>query len=245
MATIRDICTDTLLELGVVAPGESIEAYQANFVRDKLNRLLNQWNAKRCAVYATVYSSFTLTPSLSPHTIGPTAATWTVTQRPVSIEAISLVLNTSSPAAYIPLNKRDQDWWQAQSEPGITSDVPTDFFYNPTWVNGSVYFWPVPTVAYPVQLQIRTLLDDTVALNDEFSLPPGYQEAITLTLAEKCARAYGRSVTGELANDAGIARAIIFGNNDLTPRIATRDAGMQGPGGGHRPSFNYLIGSDS
>jgi hypothetical protein len=245
MATIRDLCTDALLELGVLAQGETMDAGTGDFVRRKLERLLNQWNAKRCAVYATVFSSFNLTANLSPHTIGPTGATWTVTQRPVEIDAISLGINSSSPTVYIPLNKRDNQWWQAQSVPGLTSDIPTDFFYNPTWPNGSVYFWPVPSAVYPVQLQIRTLLDDLVALNDTFDLPPGYQEAITLTLAEKCARSFGKALSGDLVQDAATARGIIFANNDITPRLDTRDAGMQGTSGGMRPSFNYLIGSDS
>ena len=244
MATISTICSDALLEIGALEQGEAMPAATGEFMRRKLERLLNEWNAKRCAVYATVFSSFNLTASLNPHTIGPTGATWTVTQRPVSVEAISLGLNSSSPTVYIPLNKRDAEWWQAQSVPGLTSDVPTDFFYNPTYPNGSIYFWPVPTAVYPVQLQIRTLLDDAIALVDTFTLPPGYQEAITLTLAEKSARSFGRGIRPDLVTDAANARALIFANNDETPSIATADCGMSGPTqSGSRSTWNWLIGS--
>lgn len=244
MATISTICSDALLEIGVLAQGEPMDAAMGEFTRRKLERLLNEWNAKRCAVYATVFSSFNLTASLNPHTIGPTGATWTVTQRPVSIEAISLELNTSSPSVFVQLTPRDAQWWQAQSVPDLSTDIPTDFYYDPTWPNGSIYFWPVPSAVYPVQIQIRTLLDDTLTLDLTFSLPPGYQEAVTLTLAEKTARSYGRAVSQDLANDARNARAIIFNNNDTTPRIATADVGMSGPRqGGTRSTFNWLTGS--
>src|SRR3972149_6140403 len=83
--TIQDLCQDALLEIGVLAQGESIQAGDAAFTLGKLQRLLNSWNANRRAVYATTFVTNPLTPSLSPHTTGPTGATWTVTQRPGSI----------------------------------------------------------------------------------------------------------------------------------------------------------------
>lgn len=244
MATIRDICTDALRELGVIGVDQAMDGDQATATRRKLERLLNNWNAERRAVYATVFSSFTLTPALSPHTIGPTAATFTVVQRPVTIEAIALELNTSSPSVFLELDQHDAEWWEAQTVPDLSTSYPTDFYYDATWPNGSIYFWPVPDTAYPVSIQIRVLLDDSIGLEDTFSLPPGYQDAITLTLAETCAPSYGAqsvAAAGAIADLARKARARIFENNTSVPRIQTADAGMQGPiGRGTRTTFNYL-----
>lgn len=246
MATIEEVCSQALEEIGVVGAGKAMSPEDGAFALRKFNRIVNQWNAIRAAVYATSFSQFTLTPNLAPHTIGPTGATFTVDQRPVSIEGIGLGLTTSNPVAWLTLNKRDEAWWQQESVPDLTSDVPTDFFYNPTWPNGEINFWPVPSTAYLVQLQIRVLLTDDVALTDELDLPPGYEEALILTLAQQCSRGFGRPVTDDLRNAAGMARAAIFANNDRTPRLATLDSGMEGPGtSGMRPSFNWLIGSDS
>lgn len=243
--TINAICRDALEEIKVVGSGSAMSAEDGQKALRKLRSLLNQWNARRAAVYADTFAQFTLVPNTAPHTIGPTGATFTVTQRPVSIEAIGLGLNTSTPNVYLPLNVRDAAWWQAQAVPALTSDVPTDFYYNPTWPNGEINFWPVPTAAYLVQLQMRIVLDDTVDLADTFNLPPGYEEALSLSLAENCARAFGQPLTQDLRQDAALARAVIFANNDVVPRLATKDSGMEGPGGGLRPSFNWLIGSDS
>lgn len=244
--TILDLCNDAATEINVLAAGETLSAEDAVLFRRKLRSLLNQWNAKREAVYADTFQQFTLVPSLAPHTIGPTGATFTVTQRPVSIEGIGLGINTSNPTVFLPLNVRDADWWQAQSVPSLTSDVPTDFYYNPTWPNGQINFWPIPTAAYVVQLQMRLVLNDLVDFNDDFSLPPGYEEALSLSLAENAARSFARSsIRADLSRDAAMARAVIFANNDVVPRIATYDAGMQVGTGGLRPSFNWILGVDS
>lgn len=217
-------------------------AAMADTARRRLERMLNLWNAQRCAVYADVFSQFTLTPSLSPHTIGPTGATWTVVQRPVSIEAISIILTPSTPSVYLPLTKRDAAWWQAQITPTIAVEYPSDFYYNPTYVNGSIYFWPVPSAAYDVQIQIRTLLDDDFTLDTDLGMPQGYREAITLTLAERLSTPFGQPIMPSLAADARDARALIFANNDTTPTLVTRDAGMEGPRGGSRSDFNWISG---
>lgn len=246
--TIRGICTDSLMELGVLAQGEAMTAETGDFMRRKLERLLNNWNAERCAVYATTFTSFTLSPSVSPHTIGPSAATFTVTQRPVSIDGISLALPGAAPTVYVELTARDEAWYRAQTVPDLSTDIPTDFFYEASWPNGEIYFWPVPDAAYDVRLTTRVVLDDAIALTDSFSLPPGYQDAITLTLAEESAVSFGTKAVEAanlLAAHAQKARARIFANNDSTPTLATRDHGMPGRYAGIRSNWNYLIGADN
>jgi len=241
--TIQDLCQDALLEIGVLAQGESISAGDAAFTLGKLRRLFNSWNANRRAVYATSFVTNTLVPALSPHTIGPSAATWTVTQRPVSVEGATLVLTTSSPVANLPITIRDAVWWDAQTVPDITSSVPTDLYYQPDWPNGKLFFWPVPDTAYDVQLMLRLVLVDTVALGNTFTLPPGYHEAVTLTLAASLCRSYGvpTQMAGEVAQEARLARAQVFGNNEQPVRIQTADAGLSGQPG-TRPTYNYLTG---
>jgi hypothetical protein len=161
----------------------------------------------------------------------------------VTIESASLVLNTSSPDVLTPITLRDAQWWADQSVPDLTSDIPTDLYYEPTWPNGSLYFWPVPTTAYDVELEIRTVLAQ-VTLVTSLTLPPGYEEALVLSLAEKCARPFGKELDQSLVRDADLARARIMANNVTTPRLHTRDAGMpHARPAGNFPTFNYLIGS--
>jgi hypothetical protein len=240
--TPRQICTDSLHEIGVLAVGDAMSSALGVFALGKLTRLLNNWNADRRAVWATAFLEFTLTPNLSPHTIGPTSATFAADQRPVSIEGAYLILNTSTPNVNLPITVRDQDWWLAQSVPDLTSTIPTDLYYQPDVPNGKLYFWPVPTVAYGVGLMARVLVDDSITLDTSLTFPPGYADAITLTLAESIATSFGRDVPPALEMSALRARSRIFANNDTTPRLQTADYGMDGGVSGHRADFNWLSG---
>jgi hypothetical protein len=227
MATIRQICSDALIEIGVVAAGETLKAEDAEFVKGKLHRLLDNWNAERAAVYADQLTTHTLTPNLQPHTIGPSTATFTVTQRPVEIVAANLIVDD---VRYpLEVSNRFGDW-QAIISKETESDYPTDLVYRANWPNGSIYLWPEPSAAVTLELLTRVVLSKP-ALADDFDMPPGYQDAVTLTLAEESADSYGKEIGPKLANGARRARARIFGNNDQTPTGSTVDVGMgQGSG---------------
>lgn len=235
--TARDLVIDALAELNVYDAADAVSPADSALVLRRLNRILDNFNAERDAVYADQYASYTLTPSLSPHTIGPTG-NFVVTQRPVSIEGISLIYPTST-SPQIGLNARDRAWYQGLSIPAQTASLPTDFYYEPAWPNGRIYFWPVPTTAYSIVLWSRIVLSQ-LSINDTFTLPPGYRDALTLTLAEAIAPSFEKSVPSSLTRDALAARARVFQNNVVIPRLYTNDSGMpsaQGRGGG-----TYLTG---
>jgi hypothetical protein len=241
--TILTICTDAAQEIGVLGQGEVLSGADGDTFLRLLCRILNAWNADRRTVYATAFQSYTLVPNLSPTLIGPSGQ-FVVSQRPVAIEAARLT--PSVPPVNIPITMRDAQWWAGQSTPTLTSTYPTDLYYQPEWPNGKLFFWPVPTAAYSVQLQTRVVLDDTVALSDAFDFPPGYQDALTLTLAERAQRPFGKPPDPMLLRDASFARMVIFENNDVPPRLETRDSGMQASHrSGTRADFNWLDGSIS
>lgn len=242
--TIRDLCTQSAMDMGVIGQGETLSAPDASVYLGLLQRLLNAWNANRLSVYASSMLQFTLVPNLSPHTIGPTGATWTATIRPVSLDGANLVLTPSTPPVNTNIKVRDDQWYFSLTTPTLTSTYPTDVYYQPDWPLGKLFFWPVPTFAYDVQLKVRVLLDESVDLNDEFSLPPGYWDAIVLTLEEMAMRPFAKPYDGNLASAATKARALIYGNNDITPHLITKDYGMTpGRNQGTRADFNWLSGT--
>jgi hypothetical protein len=244
MPTIRQIVNDAALEIGVVSIGDPPPAEITETLVFRLNRLLDEWNAQHEAMYAQQFLTYTLVPSLAPHTIGPTGATWTTPVRPVSIESAQLVLDISNPSTYTPIRLRTAQWWgEVQMTPTLESGYPTDLYYEPAWPNGNLNFWVVPTIAYQVQLQVRRLFASVVS-TDDFSLPPGYQSAVTLTLAEQSAVALGRELSGALVSRASQARARIFANNVEPRHLITQDSGMPtAQKSSTFPTFNYLIGS--
>lgn len=248
--TKQDLILDALIEINAIAAGDLPEPATLDFASRALDEIYDDLNATPDGTYSNSFQSFTITPNLQPHTIGPSGATFTVTVRPIAILGANIVLNTVSPAVRSPLEIRDDAWWLNQRVQGITSTVPTDLYYSADWSlgqsqtgnkNGSIFLWPVATQAYLLELLTASTLTPLTLLQT-FSLPPGYQSACRLTLAERLASPLtGHGASPDLTTRARDARARVFDNNEEPPRLITADAGM--PGGG-RPSSggNYRTG---
>lgn len=235
--TIQEVVTGALVEIGVARGGDAPRSEDADYACTILNRIFDDLNAEDAGVYGDTFVPYTLTPNLHPHTIGPTG-TFVVTQRPEAIGGANLVLTTVTPSVRQPIYVRDRAWWLNQRIRDLATSFPTDLFYRPDWPNGELNFWPVPTAALQVELMTRILLA-AVALTDTFSLPPGYQSFLTLTLAEQICEPMGQPLSPGLVQHAQQARARVFGRNTVTPRLHTADAGIpRGRRSGR--GFNYL-----
>lgn len=232
--SISDIVTDALREIGVLNAVDPPSGEDGALGLFRLNKILDNWNAERGAVYADTITPYTLTPALQPHTIGASGGTWTAAVRPVSIEGANLV---NGDIRYH-VRLRDAAWWMALSDPELTSAIPTDLYYEPAWPLGKVWLYPVPTTAYQFELQTRVLLA-AVALSDTFTLPPGYQDALTLTLAEDLSGPLRVPLSPKTEQNAQKARGRVFGNNSRPLPLRTWDSGMPGSIGS---AFDYRIG---
>lgn len=224
--TVREMLIETLEDITVLAPGDPLDDTEATAALKKLTRLFDNWNAERAGVYASRPTTYTLTANLNPHTIGPAASTptFTVTQRPVSIDAANLVVGSGSTAVYYPLELVNQGWYENQPMPGLAT-WPFALWYSADWPLGRLYLFPVPATTYGLQLWTRIVLAD-LGLDDTLSLPPGYRDAITLTLGEMLAPSYPPAVAD--VHGAAKARARIFANNDPpAPPLATADYGTR------------------
>lgn len=235
MPTIGDMVASALSEIRVARAGDVVSPDDMDRGLYVFNRLANLWNADQRKGYADLFNDYTLTPSLSPHTIGP-GGTFVVTERPVALLAAAVNLG-GNPASFTPIDVRDAAWYAKRTVPGLTETFPTDVYYQPAWPLGKLYFYGVPTSAYGVRLWTRVALV-SVAQADTFSLPQGYQAAFELTLAEELAPSFGQSAGADLARRAREARAITFGNNDDVPRLDTQDSGIPLSGGSSGVAFD-------
>jgi len=247
--TAAAICLNALYEINVVAPGEPADALEIAFVLDKFNQLADSWSAQKIYIYASqlisaspAAAAFLLVPGLSPHTIGAAGATFPVIfERPVRIENINVLLNNATPTVRYPLTKRDRDWYAKQRLQGIQTSLPTDFYYRPDWPVGSIFFWPVPNFAWGVEIEVESVIQGAVALNAPFIAPPGYELAMTLTLAELCCPSFEKMPSPVLVAAAMKARLAIASVNSESPRIALDDFG-DSSSAKPRASFNYHTG---
>ena len=252
--TAADIIGDALIEVGMKAPGEPTDGETGQWAFRKLNYLTDIWAAKQAYVWAMQFKVFTLVAGLSPHTIGPgVGATFPIQgNRPVVIKSASLLLNTGTgqgaQVVDLPMNIRDAEWWAAQQTKQIQTNVPTDLYYEPDTPNGSLFFWPVPNSQQQVRLEYWAQLSQYSLITDPLSgpggngtLPPAYRAGLMLTLAESLQPGGEKEANPELARQALVARAAIFGNNAKSPRIQTQDWGMPKAGRG-KPDFNWVTG---
>lgn len=237
---VSTILTASAQEMGALGVADTLDPDVAAFLLGKFNRLMDTWNVQAAGAYAIETLTFTLTPNLNPHTIGPAASTptWTRDPRPNDILTLNLVIS-SSPDVFTPVNVRSEAWYSALSVPDIMSSIPTDCYYKPGWSLGSFYFYPVPTTAYDVSMSVTTAFAQAPLVTTNIWLPPGYLNAMIMTIAEESCRAVTEQPPdGDLVTRAQKARAIVFGNNDITPALISDVPGGLGRAG----ILNYKSG---
>ena len=219
---VLTVVSEAFLPLNVIQPGASLPAPLSTIALSFLNQLIDNWNAERAKIWCSVFQQFTLVPSLSPHTIGPSGATFTVAQRPESIERCSLNLNNLTPNVFVPIDLINRWQYDRLGVPSISTAIPECVYYEPDWPDGKLFFYPVPAQNFGVRFLLRTLLG-MVALSDTLDMPPGYQQGITLTLCEALADTVGRSVPAQTAKLAREARARIDMKNIVVPVLNLQD----------------------
>lgn len=224
---------EALQELNVYQPGATVDPNVFALCLSKLNQIFDNWNAFREGVWADQFLPFTLVPSLSPHTIGPTG-TFVTAIRPVTLDSCYLNMNTQSPNVYEPIVIWNRQQYESLSVPSISTSIPTQVYYEQDWPNGKLFFYPIPNQNYAVRLSVRVLLAQ-VAQADSIDLPPGYRNAVTLTLSEDIATPLGKAVSDVTAGKARRARANVFANNTEAINLCLIDG--QQPD--RRPDWNY------
>lgn len=240
--TWQDLIRDAVIEIGVQDPIEPVGPNELALGLLRLNGIIGLWNARGETSYAATFPTYTTTASLNPHTIGPDSATWSATQRPVEILAANRIESSGTGLVRIPITIRDQVWWfSQQAVPNIETGIPTDLYYNPTYLNGSVYLWPVPDSAYTVEFLVRLLLSPIAEadLGTDVELPFGYDAALRYTLAQDLATPLTVPMPQDLPRKASEARAVIFAVNNGPVRIRTRQSGVPG-GARDGSSFNWM-----
>src|SRR3990167_8565957 len=187
--TVQDLIRLSLMEIRSARAGDTVNPDDNADALLILNGYFDLLNIQNRALYYTTQTTFTMTASLQPHTIGLTANSPTFevsVNRPSRILSANVVLSGNIRCRVNVLNDQEWDALMAGAAAGqsvtITSSIPTDLHYEPTWPNGELFLWPVPT-ANKLELRFETLLA-ALALTDTFTLPMGYQQALRFTLAE-------------------------------------------------------------
>lgn len=244
-AKAADLIQSAAYEIGAFAPGEAVPAAEAAWGLEMLQRIIDQWNAKRALIYDVSFTLYNLIANLAPHTIGPTGNFNTgpaANYRPVRIGSASFVLNPGATEPVdLPIHLRDKDWWAANPLKSMTSSVITDLYYDPAQPNGNLNFFPICNVAGVVRLEQWNSLAQALTLQTGLGLVQGYWEALATTLALALCPSFQTQPSPVLVARQAAAMRILFYNNDPAPRTTT-NSGMPGTAETGRPDFNFLTG---
>jgi len=234
-----DLFTNSLMVLGIVGAAQAApRAEDAELCRRTYNRMVGQWNTQKRFSSFIQEQSFTFAVARLSYTIGAAANVPTPNfvvssgNAPANIQSAQVVITgLSGPDVQLGLAIINQDQWTLITIPALPATFPNTLYYirpGGGTLNGTLRPWPAfPTAtSYKLNLSWWNQLGPVSAtdLITQVALPDGYEEALTLTLAEKLYLSFAkRTDLEELKRQARLARADIQSLNVSPPKISTTD----------------------
>lgn len=206
MTTVRDILTDALLELGVIDPSETISAGAAKTALRGLNRLVESWANEDLMIVTKDRLTFGLVGGQQSYTIGVGGDfNTTYPVRPGQIDLVSVVVN----GVEIPIDVMNDEQWRDVTVKTTPSTFPLQVWANGNYPLNVLYFWPVPTAVNPLVMTVWGQIVDFASINDDVTLPSGYEDALVYNLAVRLAPQYGKEISPITASLAQSSKAMI------------------------------------
>lgn len=238
MPLLSQVIGDACVKNGLCPIGQPIPPNIGEYAVREANRLRAEWNIQSLMIYQQLIQAFSLTarpPAWDAdqtwYTIGPIAADANVdfnTTRPTRILRANLLINGSAPTGpvRVPLDLYNADQWASVTTPTLgTYPYPTALYDDYADPISKLYLWPYPNQAGN-QLEIFSWKQsaDFADLADSFTMPPGYESAFMLTIAERLIVGL-KDPDAKLSSDAAMARSVVKGLNSRSPLINTADSG--------------------
>lgn len=236
MTTALQLVTSSLRKLGAVAAGEALDADEQSDALAALNQILESWNLKGLALFRRENAAYTLVPSQQAYSVGSGADFDGA--RPITLHSAFV---TRGGIDY-PIAVLTQAEWNDILQKSTESQLPEAVYYEPTFPDGTLRFWPVPIDALTVTLAIDMQLAAVADINDDLSFPPGYERALLYALAVDLAPEYPAVTLSQTVIDtADEALADIKRANNTQNQPATFDLALAG-GYGSSSLSRFLAG---
>lgn len=220
--TAGTIILDALQEIGVYNANETLSSTDAAKGLTKLNQMMDSWSNESLTTFCTLEQSITLVAGTAQYPVGPGSPYASV--RPLRIPegpGMARIRDTN-------LNDYDvtvltQVQWNQIGLKTTNSDIPDSMWYDPQYPVGYINIFPKPSQPYTLFFDSYAALQEFSNLTTALSLPPGYQEAITLNLAARLWRTFlDGAMPADLRQDAADAKKIVKRTN-FRPTVARYD----------------------
>ena len=234
--TVHDIIEQAFQLIGVAQSGEKIPAEDAATALTTLNMMIGMWNSERLMVNGWTDATHSLTVGDAVYTIGPSGADITAA-RPFKIERAFVRYNAGSMAYDYQLEIVPVGKYQEVFLKGMTTTYPCYLWYNPTFPNGTITLYPVPSQACELHVVSYAQISEFAALTTSINLAPGYDMALVNNLALKLCLKFGKQPQALLVTEAAESKAAVMRANSEMSYLKCDSALLQ------RKVFNIVAGA--
>jgi hypothetical protein len=220
MTAAVDIITDALIGSTIKGADETISSEDAQICLRRLKRMLDSWGNETLLMFDTNTESFTMTPNVPNY-----LTSLLPSGRFVSLDSIYVRLSQID----YPVEIIDQQKYQ-QIPYKPTPAIPAYCFYNPSYPNGEMIFYPTPYAAFECFVTSRVRLEGAITLTTDIALPDGYEKAIVDSLSEDIWTSFKGSipVPQDVKDMARKARKVLKINNTAVLEMDTPFDGQPG-----------------
>lgn len=210
--TVQNLIDLAAKDLGVLASGESLQPEEYTDALNKLNALLDSWDAMKLNIYAIDRNQYNLVNGTGSYTLGP-SGTLALT-RPIAIVAASIIDSNHS----TPMKLIGKDEYAAIPTKTDTSITPKVLWSDNQFPLTTIYVQPLPSGTPVIELYTWEPMPQFANINVTFAMPPAYQRALEFTLALDMAAMFGRQVDPiTLVGVAKSAQQAMQGLSSLPP----------------------------
>jgi hypothetical protein len=214
--TVIDLVTRAMARIGSARAGDVVAPDDMQLGFDRLNDMIDSWALERLMIPFTSRTTFPIVSGTQNYTVG-SGGTVNIARPPLPNDLVVKFQDTStSPSTEYSLSKLTDAAWQAIPQKGLTSTLPTAYYYSNTYASGfgTLSFWMVPT-ATTLQgvVYAPTALSEYALPTDTVTVPQGYRLALIDNLAILLAPDFGQPVSPELLKSARASKDLVRVSN--------------------------------
>jgi hypothetical protein len=195
---------------GITASGETPTAAEMADGLEAMKIMFDGWSAEGIMVEILTEITHTLVGGSGSYTVGPSGCDITSDW---PIEIISGYCRSGGLDYHLEIMSEQR---YGQIAVKSTGGTPSRLFYNPTFPNGTITLYHVPSSAMDMVLKAVTMMDKPSSLTTEIVFPGYYDQAIKYNLAVHIAPEYGREASNTVIGLALHSKTIIEARNAMT-----------------------------
>jgi hypothetical protein len=186
--------------------------------------MIQEWSNEKLLIYYTLNELFPIEANTYTYTIGPDISCDFNTSNPIKITSAFCRDNSSGVNNDYKLEVIPNDRYQEVFQKQILTNFPRYLHFIRSWPYGTIELWPVPTRSYTLNISQVKQFSQFTSPQDIVCMPPGYKDALALSLAVKMAPEYGQS-RPDLVQMMNDAKALLMINN-YEPVLLDTDAAL-------------------